>query len=193
MLDSKLNFDMHLKEKISIVNNGIALLKKLIYFIPRKPLLSVCKEFLRPHLDYCDIIYDKPSNEKFIDTLELIQYNATLAMAGAIEGTSKEKLYNELGLEYLRDRRWMRELGLFHKIFNLKSPIYLYDLITPVTRSYASRNKSFNCRTEYFMNYFVPNVINELNKLDIKITNVHYIILLNILYLLSFIGPLHFD
>ena len=184
---------MHLKEKISIINNGTALLKKLIYFIPRKPLLSICKEFLRPHLDYCDIIYDKPSNEKFIDTLELIQYNATLAMAGAIKGTTKEKLYNELGLEYLRDRRWMRELGLFHKIFNLKSPIYLYDLITPVTRSYASRSKSFNCRTEYFMNYFVPNVINELNKLDIKITNVHHIILLNILYLLSFIGPLHFD
>ena len=94
MLDSKLNFDMHLKEKISIVNNGIALLRKRRYSIPRKPLLSIYKNFLRPHLDYCEVIYDKPRNEKFIDTLESIQYNATLAITGAIKGTSKEKLYN---------------------------------------------------------------------------------------------------
>ena len=122
VLDSKLNFDMHLKEKISIVNNGIALLRKLRYSIPRKPLLSIYKAFLRPHLDYCDVIYDKPRNEKFIDTLESIQYNATLAITGAIKGTSKEKLYNELGLEYLRNRQWMRSLCLFHKMFNLHSP-----------------------------------------------------------------------
>ena len=96
VLDSKLNFDMHLKDKISIVNNGIALLTKLRYSIPRKPLLSIYKAFLRPHLDYCDVIYDKPRNEK---NLESIQYNATLAITGAIKGTSKEKLYNKLALE----------------------------------------------------------------------------------------------
>ena len=96
VLDSKLNFDMHLKDKISIVNNGIALLTKLRYSIPRKPLLSIDKAFLRPHLDYCDVIYDKPRNEK---NLESIQYNATLAITGAIKGTSKEKLYNKLALE----------------------------------------------------------------------------------------------
>ena len=73
--------------------------------IPRKLLLSIYKTFLRPHLDYCDVIYDKPHNEKFADTVESIQCNAALAITGAIKGTSKEKLYNELGLEYLRDRR----------------------------------------------------------------------------------------
>ena len=41
------------------------------------------------------------------DTLESIQYNGTLAITGAVKGTSNEKLYNELNLEYLRDRRWM--------------------------------------------------------------------------------------
>ena len=45
-------------------------------------------------------LYEKPCNEKLIDALESIQYNATL--------TSKEKFHNKLGLEYIRDRRWMR-------------------------------------------------------------------------------------
>ena len=103
VLDSKLNFDMYLKGKFSIINNGMALLRKLRHYIPRKPLLSIYKIFLRPHLDYCD----KPHNQKFTDTLESIQYNAALAITGAIKRASKEKVYNELGLEYLKDRRWM--------------------------------------------------------------------------------------
>ena len=53
VLDLKLNFDMHLKEKNVIVNKGITLLRKLRYSIPRKPLLSIYKAFLRPHQNYC--------------------------------------------------------------------------------------------------------------------------------------------
>ena len=45
VLDSKLNLDMYLKEKISIVNNDIALLRKLRYSIPRKPLFSIIRHF----------------------------------------------------------------------------------------------------------------------------------------------------
>ena len=75
---------MHLKEIFSIINNGIALVRKLRYSIPRKPLLSIYKAFSRPHPDYCNVIYDKLYNEKFIDTLESIQYNATLAITGAV-------------------------------------------------------------------------------------------------------------
>ena len=70
--------------------------------ILRKPLLSIYKTFLRPHLDYCDIFYDKPHNEKFTDIVELFHYNVALAITCAIKGTSKEKLYNELDLEYLK-------------------------------------------------------------------------------------------
>ena len=85
--------------------NGIALLRKLRHPISRKYLLSIYKTFLRPHIDYCDVIYDKSYNEKFTDTVELFQYNVALAMTGAIKGTSKENLYNEIGLEYLKHRR----------------------------------------------------------------------------------------
>ena len=95
---------MHVKGKFSIINNGIALLRKLRHSIPRKPLLSIYKTLLRPHLDYCDVIYYKPHDEKFTDTPESIQFNAALAITGAIKGTSKERLRNELGLEYLKDR-----------------------------------------------------------------------------------------
>ena len=162
--------------------------------VPRKPLLSICKIFLKPYLDYCDVIYDKSHNEKLTVTLQFTQYNA--ALAGAIKGTSKEKLYNELGLEYLKGRRWVRGLCLFHKIYSLKSPKYVYNLIPSVNRFCVTRNNtnvpSFDCRTEYFKSFFFPNVITEWSKPDINIKNMtSYTIFKNAL--LSFIRAKHVD
>ena len=50
------------------------------------------KSFVRPHLDYGDVIYDQPNNDSFIRKVESIQYNAALAITGAIKGTSRERL-----------------------------------------------------------------------------------------------------
>ena len=55
-------------------------------------------------IDYGDVVYDQPHNETFCSKLESIQYNAALAIAGTIHGTSKTKLYVELGLESLKAR-----------------------------------------------------------------------------------------
>ena len=56
------------------------------------------KSFIRPHLDYGDIIYDQSYNTSFHQRLESLQYNTALAVTGSIRGTSKEKLHNELDL-----------------------------------------------------------------------------------------------
>ena len=67
--------------------------------------------FLRPLVDYGDIIYDQPQNESFCNKLESVQYKAALAITGAIQGTSRDKLYQELGLESLKSRRWYKHLS----------------------------------------------------------------------------------
>ena len=45
-----------------------------------------------------------------------------IVITGAIQGTSPERLYRELGLESLTDRRWIRKLVFFYKIKNGLSP-----------------------------------------------------------------------
>ena len=48
-------------------------------------------------MDYGDVIYDQPNNDSFSDTIEeQLQYKACLAIAGAIQATSRECLYNDL-------------------------------------------------------------------------------------------------
>ena len=69
--------------------------------------------FLRPLVDYGDVIYDQPQNEVFcFEKLESVQ----LAVTGAMQGTSQDKLYQELGLESLKSRRWFKRLSCMFKI-----------------------------------------------------------------------------
>ena len=60
---------------------------------------------VRPHLDYGDTLYDQ-AYMSFPDILESIQYDAYLVITGALRGTSKDKFYQELGLESLQLPRW---------------------------------------------------------------------------------------
>ena len=94
--------------------------------LPRFSLLTIYKSFVRSHLDYGNVIYDQPNNSRLSDKIESVQYNAALAITGAIRGTSKEKLYQELGLESLKDRRWLRRISYLYKIILAKLPLYLY-------------------------------------------------------------------
>ena len=86
--------------------------------------------FVRPRLDYGDILYNQAFNLSFQQKLEsIIQNRACLRITGAIRGTSREKIYQELGLESLQSRRWYRKLAMFYKIYKNKSPFYLFNLI----------------------------------------------------------------
>ena len=88
------------------VSRTIALLRKFQLVLPRQTLITIYKSFIRPYLDYGYILYDKALNESFHQKIESIQYNACLAITGTIRGSSREKIYEELGLESLRHRRW---------------------------------------------------------------------------------------
>ena len=119
-LDEKLNFSHRIKEKISKAYRGIGVIKKLQNNLPRQSLLTIYNSFIRPHLDYENVVYDQPPNETFCSKRESVQYNAALAITGAILGTSETKLYAELGLESLKSRRWFRRLCYFYK-FEIKA------------------------------------------------------------------------
>ena len=138
-LDKKLNFGHHVNEKISKANKIIGLIKRLHYHLPRKSLLNIYKSFVRPHLDYGDVIYDQPNNEALCSRIESVQYNAALAITGAIKGSSRERLYHELGLESLRDRRWYQRLTYFFNIVSNNAPIYLSSLLPVKQRSYKEQ------------------------------------------------------
>ena len=93
-LDPKLDFLEQLKNIQAKVNKPIALL-------------------LDPNLIMVTPYMTKLTMILFIKKLESIQYDAALAITGAIRGTSSEKLYQGLGLKSLQQRRWYLKLCTF--------------------------------------------------------------------------------
>ena len=128
--------------------------------LPRNALLTIYKSFVRPHLDYGDILYHEPSNEGMNSELESVQYSAALAITEAIKGTSSSKLYKELGLDSVRSRRTFRHLCSFHKIISTGLPTYLFSLIPKSIHGYRTRTSgnipTYQCRTDTFKHSVFP-------------------------------------
>ena len=103
------------------------------------------KLYIRPHLDYGDFIYHDPPKicelyrsfplSNLMEKLESVKDSAALAVSGTRRGTPREKLYAELGWEFLSLRRWSRRLTLFYRIVNNLAPNLTRDPIPPQQQS----------------------------------------------------------
>ena len=129
VLHSKLDFSIHTEHKIKRCNKIIGLLQRLSVCFPRKALLTIVESFIKPRIDYGDILYDKPDNQNFESKIKKYHYKACIAVTGAIQGTSRKGFYDELGLMFLKERRWYNKLTFFYKIVNGQVPDYLQSYI----------------------------------------------------------------
>ena len=153
--------------------------------------MTIYKTFLRSPFDYGDIIYDQPQNESFCEKLESVQYKAALAITGAIQGTSRDKIYHELGLEPLKSRRWYKRLSCMLRIMKEEAPNYLMNLVPKCETNTRTRNSSIptlNCRANCFKYFFFPSTLNCWFNLDLNIRNTESIPIFKS-KLLSFIRP----
>ena len=59
ILDSKLTCENHINMVTNKINKTIGLLRKLQNLLLRTALIKIYKSFVRPDLDYGDIVYDQ--------------------------------------------------------------------------------------------------------------------------------------
>ena len=178
-LDSKLSFVKHITEKIGNARKGIGIIKHLSPYLPLKTRDQIFKMHVRPHLDYCDVIYHIPVKPRemsnfdcsrtlqyLMKLLESTQYQAALAVSGAWKGTSREKIYEELGWESLDHRRTFRRLTQFYKIMNGLTPGYLkIPALSLRSHLFGLGNdlKNIPSKTQQYRNSFFPDTVSLWN------------------------------
>ena len=91
ILDCKLLLTKHISEKVAKARKGIGIIRHLSFHVPLDVLDQLYKLFVRPILDYCDIIYHVPaisnpfnssiSLEYSMQSIESTQYQAALAVS----------------------------------------------------------------------------------------------------------------
>ena len=125
------------------------------------------------------MIYHIPNKEDslhchgnvLMEKVESVQYSAALAKTGAWRGTSREKIYSELGWESLYSRRWSRRLFMLYKIINNLMPDYISEPIpNPNQSNYNLRKQpvigKIRARTAKYKASFFPDSLLEWSKLD---------------------------
>ena len=101
-------------------------------YVSRKVLDLSYKLYVRPYLDYGDVIYQNQRSD-LMNLTEPVQYKAALIVSGCWQGTRRKKLHNDLGWESLSERRWSRRMITFYKILNGMAPSYLLDHLPEIT------------------------------------------------------------
>ena len=128
-LDQQLTFKHHINEKINKANKSIGIIRELNNILPSHTLLIIYRSFVRPDLDYGDLIYNQAENKSVSRKIERVQYNAYLAIIGVIRGTCQEKLHQELGLESLRTRKKIFKAHVLFLQTNYSSKaIYIFSI-----------------------------------------------------------------
>ena len=185
IFDSSLSFKKHLNEKIIKAKKNLGIIKHLSTFLPRKALDQMYKALVRSHLDYCDIIYHIPSVQTqfgvnlpdLMEKAERIQYQAALAVTGAWQGSSRSKLYEDLGWESFSERRWCRRILQLHKIVSKMTPSYLKDKLPRHRRPLYSQNNNntfheIRCQSSRYMSSFFPGAITSWNNILTHFDNI---------------------
>jgi hypothetical protein len=156
-------------------------LKAIKFKISREVLVKLYKALIRPTLEYADVLWDNCSQSES-DLIESIQYESARVVMGAMRGTSRSKLLDELAWENIKTRRSMHKLILYFKIVNNCTPNYLADLLPEMVQQRSGtslRNAEnftlFRSRTERFKKYFCPSATILWNNLDFRICNSSFI------------------
>ena len=110
----------------------------------------------------------------------MLQYNAAPIVTGAIQRTYRDRIYQELGLLSLVDRRSSRKLIFFHKVILGLQPSYLQNYLTPyhnfrtyLTRSLTEKStKTFSGRTKAFELSLFPHCIKEWENISKELRSI---------------------
>ena len=153
----------------------INIMRKLKFKLDRRSLQTIYFSFIRPLLEYADVVWDNCTQYE-VNDLEKIQNEAARIVSGATKLVSINSLLLETGWETLSSRRKKHKLQLFFKMQNDLSPAYLSSLVPPTvgsTSAYSLRNSTnlltVRAKSQLYFNSFLPSVIRDWNGLPEEI------------------------
>jgi hypothetical protein len=178
-LKDDLKWDKHVDDMTTKAKKRLAIMSGLKFKLDRKSLETMYQAFVRPTMEYGDLLWDSPGEtDHLLDELDTIQCNAARIVSGATAKCTTASLTKELCWRTLKTRRKEHRLAMFFKIKNNLAPKYLVDLIPPLVQErthYGLRNRGQldvpPARIMAHKNSFFPATSREWNDLaqDIKL------------------------
>ena len=172
ILSKDCSWHEHIKYITEKAWTRINIMRKLKFELDRKSLETIYIAFIRPILEYGDIIWDNCTQNQKTE-LDKIQNETARIATGVTKLVSINALYSEIRWDKLETRRKNHRLTLFYKMNHNLTPLYLTSLVPEsvgnVSR-YNLRNpnnlQGINTRTAQYQQSFPPSTIKEWNELS---------------------------
>jgi hypothetical protein len=170
ILSHDLSWNNHIAEITDKANRRLGILRSLKYKLDRLSLEKIYLAYIRPLLEYGDVIWDSPLD--VLQPLENIQRNAARIVTGATAKSRTQGLYKETGWEPLEERRAFHRLSLMYRIVNGQAPNYLANIVPNLVGNrtrYNLRNRRDLdppiARLNVYANSFFPRTTHLWNSL----------------------------
>ncbi|KAK3096455.1 hypothetical protein FSP39_000336 [Pinctada imbricata] len=161
----------HFQEITGKAWKRIHLLQTLKFKLDRRTLEIMYNSFIRPLLEYADVIWDNCYDFE-VEALEKIQIEAGRVVTGATKSCSASKILNDLKWETLKTRRYKHRLINFYKMIHNLTPQYLSNLVPQRVHQVSNRtlrnNDDFSipyARTNLYSKSFLPQTVRDWNNL----------------------------
>lgn len=180
-LSTDLRFHQHVNVICKKVNQTLSPLYPIAQYIPRPILDQIYKTYIRPHFDYCDIIYGGNLTLTDANRLQTLQNRCARLVTGAMFRSSTTALLNDLGWERLETRRLIHRLLFFHRLYynNPPLPSYVTELLTDTrhdTTGLRLRNETHltipPIRLTSFHRSYIPATIRQWNLLPSALRDI---------------------
>ena len=155
----------------------IYVMRKLKLMLDRDSLNKIYISFVRPTLEYANVVWDNCSQYE-TNAIERIQIEAARIVTGATRLVSLDMLSKKTGLESLRDRRYKHKMCQFYKMINDLLPTYLTSLVPSTVENTSAYNlpdsqnvRPLLTRTQLYYKSFLPSCIRGSNEIPLNIRN----------------------
>ena len=123
-----MSWSNHIDEQISKAGKKIGLIWKLSCSIPRFAVENIYTAYIRPQIEYANVVYANCTKEQST-RLEALQRRAAIACTRAYNRTPTKRILDELGWPTLECRRNYSSLVQLYKIRHGLTPRYLHSIL----------------------------------------------------------------
>ena len=178
IVDSTLNYNLHVNQVIRTVLHKLILLSKMKKYLRDDTALSIYKSMILPYFDYADVIFSKALN-KDIGKLQKLQNRCLKICMGKERRYSSDAAHKLANVPFLKDRR---EAHVLNFMYNRKSKVHLLNNREIRTRAHDAplfeipipRCEAFKRSVRYFgatsWNGLPPDIRNKNSYLEFKYT-----------------------
>ena len=135
-IDENMSWDIHVNSISKKISAGIGALKRCRPFLPQETLIYIFNAIVRPHFDYCDIVWGN-CNNTLASKLQTRQNRAARILTFSSFDCPSKTLLEKLGWKTLESQRECHLANMMYKSLNGLAPDYLRNKFTD--RSTISR------------------------------------------------------